>query len=213
MGQGGNSVRKEGSFMFLGIDVSKDALDIATRAGEMEPFSVHRDEEGLNELVKRLKSAETRIRLIVLEATGGMERDVVAVLAAAGFPVAVVNPRCVRDFARSLGKLAKTDRIDAAVLAHYAEAVEPATSPIPDALSREVEALLTRRRQVVQALVSERNRRGGLLLQRVTGPGKRVMASLQRSIEWLEKELASLDDDLDDTIKKSALWREKDDLL
>lgn len=199
--------------MFVGIDVSKDVLDVATRAGEMNPFQVRRDEAGLTELVQRLVSAENKVRLIVLEATGGFERDVVAVLAAAGLPVAVVNPRCVRDFARSLGKLAKTDSIDAAVLAHYAEVVEPAAQPIPDALSREIEALLTRRRQVIQALVSERNRRGGLLLQRLTGPGKRVMESLSRSIEWLEKELASLDDDLDDTIKNSVLWREKDDLL
>ena len=118
----------------------------------------------------------------MLEATGGLERDVVAVLAAAKIPVAVVNPRCVRDFARSLGKLAKTDGIDAAVLARYAEAVEPAAQPVPDALSREVEALLTRRRQVIQTLVSERNRRSGLLLQRLTGPGKRVTQSLERSI-------------------------------
>ena len=199
--------------MFVGIDVSKDVLDVATRAGEVSPFQVRRDEAGLHELVQRLKRAETKVKLIVLEATGGIERDVVASLAAVELPVAVVNPRCVRDFARSLGKLAKTDRIDAAVLAHYAEVVEPAAPPIPDALSREVEALLTRRRQVIQTLVSERNRRSGLLLQRVTGPGKRVMESLERSIKWLEKELASLDDDLDHTIKNSALWREKDDLL
>jgi transposase len=199
--------------MFVGIDVSKDFLDVATRGGEVSTFRVARDEQGLNELIQRLMSFQDKVKLIVLEATGGIERDVVATLAAATLPVAVVNPRCTRDFARSLGKLAKTDGIDAAVLAHYAEVVEPATEPIPDALSREVEALLTRRRQVIQTLVSERNRRSGLLLQRVTGPGKRVMESLQRSIEWLEKELASLDDNLDDAIKSSALWRDKDDLL
>lgn len=199
--------------MFVGIDVSKDLLDVAVRAGELKPFRVSRDEAGLDELVQRLSSAEAKVKLVVLEATGGMERDVAAVLAGAGIPVAVVNPRSVRDFARSLGKLAKTDGIDAVVLAHYAEAVEPAVSPIPDALTREIEALLTRRRQVIQTLVSERNRRSGLLLQRVTGPGKRVMDSLQRSIKWLEKELASLDEDLDDAIKNSAVWREKDDLL
>jgi transposase len=199
--------------MFVGIDVSKAFLDVATRCGSVNPFRVSRDEEGMNELIQRLSSAGNEVELIVLEATGGIERDVVAVLAAAKLPVAVVNPRCTRDFARSLGKLAKTDGIDAAVLAHYAETVEPAAQPVPDALSREVEALLTRRRQVIQTLVSERNRRSGLMLQRVTGPGKRVMASIKRSIEWLEKELASLDDDLDDTIKNSALWREKDDLL
>lgn len=199
--------------MFIGIDVSKEFLDVAARRAEVNPFRVRRDEEGIHELIQRLMSAEAKVKLIVLEATGGIERDVVALLAAAKLPVAVVNPRCTRDFARSLGKLAKTDGIDAAVLAHYAEVVEPAAQSIPDALSREVEALLTRRRQVIQTLVSERNRRSGLLLQRVTGPGKRVMESLKRSIEWLEKELASLEDDLDDAIKNSALWREKDDLL
>jgi transposase len=213
MGQGRKSVRKEGSFMFVGIDVSKDFLDVATRAGEVSPFRVCRDETGMNELVQRLRSAEIQIQLVVMEATGGIERDVVATLAAANLPVAVVNPRCVRDFARATGKRAKTDAIDAAMLAWYAEAVEPAIEPIPDALSREVDALLTRRRQVIQTLVSERNRRGGLLLQRVTGPGKRVMESLERSIKWLECELAALDDDLDNAIRNSSVWREKDDLL
>ena len=199
--------------MFVGIDVSKEFLDVATRGGEVSPFRVSRDEQGLNELVQRLTSAEFHVKLIVLEATGGIERDVVAVLAIAGFRVAVVNAKNVRDFARGLGKRAKTDRIDAAVLAHFAEVVEPDAQPLPDALSREVEALLTRRRQVIQTLVSERNRRAGLQLQRITGPGKRVMESLARSITWLEKELASLDDDLDDAIKNSQLWKEKDDLL
>jgi transposase len=213
MGQGAKSVRKKGSSMFVGIDVSKEFLDVAARAGELKPFRIGRDEAGLDELVQRLSGAETKVKLVVVEATGGMERDVVAVLAAAGIAVAVVNPRCVRDFARSLGKLAKTDGIDARVLAHYAEAVEPAVQPVPDALSREIEALLTRRRQVIQTLVGERNRRSSLLLQRVSGPGKRVMDSLQRSIKWLEQELASLDDDLDGAIKASPLWREKDDLL
>jgi transposase len=213
MGQGRKSVRKKGSIMFVGIDVSKDFLDVATRGGAMIPFRVRRDEEGLTELAQRLASSELQVKLIVLEATGGIERDVAATLAIANLPVAVVNPRSVRDFARSLGKLAKTDGIDAAVLAHYAEAVGPVARAVPNALSREIEALLTRRRQVIQTLVSERNRRAGLQLQRVTGPGKRVMESLKRSIAWLEKELASLDDDLDDTVKGSPVWREKDELL
>jgi transposase len=199
--------------MFVGIDVSKEFLDVATRGGEINPFRVRRDEEGLSELVQRLASPELQVKLVVLEATGGIERDVVATLAAAKLPVAVVNPRSVRDFARSTGKLAKTDGIDAAVLAHYAEAVGPVAQPVPDALSREIEALLTRRRQVIQSLVSERNRRSGLQLQRVSGPGKRVMDSLKRSIAWLEKELASLDDELDDAIKNSSVWRAKDELL
>lgn len=199
--------------MFVGIDISKDFLDVATKEKELVPFRVNRDEAGLDELVKRLQSAENLVKLIVVEATGGFERDVVAVLAAAKLPVAVVNPKRVRDFAKGLGKLAKTDGIDAAVLAHYAESAAPAVTLVPDALSQEIGALLTRRRQVIQTLVSEKNRRNGLLQQRVTGPGKRVMESLSRSIKWLEKELASLDDDLDGTIKKSPLWREKDDLL
>jgi transposase len=213
MGQGRKSVRKKGSTMFVGIDVSKDVLDVALRGEQPSSFQVGRDEKGLEQLVQRLTQLESKVQLVVLEATGGLERDVVAVLAAAMVPVAVVNPRCVRDFARSLGKLAKTDGIDAAVLAHYAEAVGPAAQRPVDATARAVEALLTRRRQVLQTLVSERNRRSGLLLQRLTGPGRRVMESLERSIKWLEKELASLEDDLDDTIKRSDIWREKDDLL
>ena len=213
MGHGKKPIRKRGSRMFIGIDVSKDFLDVATKEEELAPFRVSRDEAGLSELVTRLQSAETPVNLIVLEATGGYERDVVAVLAAAKLPVAVVNPKRVRDFAKGLGKHAKTDSIDAAVLAHYAEIAAPAVSSVPDALSQEIGELLTRRRQVIQSLVSEKNRRNGLLQQRVTGPGKRVMDSLSRSIKWLENELASLDDDLDGTIKKSPLWREKDDLL
>jgi transposase len=197
----------------VGIDVSKDILDVATRGTASRSFQVGRDEKGLEELVGELTGASEEVRLIVLEATGGLERDVVAVLAAAKLRVAVVNPRCVRDFARSLGKLAKTDGIDAAVLAHYAQVVEPAAQPVPDALSREVEGLLTRRRQLIQTLVSEKNRRSGLLLQRLTGPGKRVMDSLTRSIAWHTKELEALEKDLDDTIRRSPVWREKDDLL
>lgn len=199
--------------MFVGIDVSKDRLDVVTRGAEDSSFQVGRDDSGLDELVKRLSGSEAKVQLVVLEATGGLERDVAVVLAAASIPLAVVNPRCVRDFARCLGKLAKTDGIDAAVLAQYAEAVKPAVHAVPDQFSREVEALLTRRRQLVQMLVSEKNRRSGLLLQRVAGPGKRVIKSLVNTIAWLEKELAALDEELDDTIKKSPVWREKDDLL
>lgn len=200
--------------MFVGIDVSKDVLDVATRGvTPSRTLQVSRDEKGLQELVRELSGSDDKVKLVVLEATGGLERDVVAVLAASAIPVAVVNPRFVRDFARSLGKLAKTDGIDAAVLAHYAEAVEPVVQPVPDEITREIEGLLTRRRQIVQALVSERNRRSGLLLRRLTGPGKRVMKSLESSIKWHQKELESLDEDLANTIKGSPMWREKEDLL
>lgn len=197
--------------MFVGIDVSKDVVDVALRGETQSGFRVARDDEGLEELLRRL--ADHKVELVVLEATGGLERNVVAALAAAGLRVAVVNPRFVRDFARSLGKLAKTDAIDAAVLAHYAEAVEPAAKPIPDELTRQIDALLTRRRQLVQSLVSERNRRSGLLLRRLSGTEQRVIASLERSIKWHEQELEALEKDLDDTIKRSDIWRERDDLL
>jgi transposase len=153
------------------------------------------------------------VELVVLEATGGLERDVVAALAAAKLPVAVVNPRCVRDFARSLGKLAKTDSIDAAVLAHFAQAIKPAVQPPPDELSLQLEALLTRRRQLIQMLVSEKNRQSTLLIQRSAKPGKRVLKSLASHIDWLRKQIEDLDEEIDDTIKQSPIWREKDDLL
>lgn len=199
--------------MFVGIDISKEFLDVAMGGEERSEFRVRRNEEGYSELLGRLKGSKERVRLVAIEATGGLERDVAAELAAGQIPVAVVNPRSVRDFARALGKLAKTDRIDAAVLAAYAEAVEPAAQSVPDALSREIEALLTRRRQVVQMLVSERNRRSGLLLQRSAGPGKRVIESLEQSIKSLTKQLEALDKDLNDTMRSSPMWHEKDDLL
>ena len=199
--------------MFVGIDISKDFLDVAMGGEEPCEFRVRRDDGGYSELLGRLTGSKERVRLVVIEATGGLERDVAAELAAAQIPVAVVNPRSVRDFARALGKLAKTDRIDAAVLVAYAEAVEPAAQSVPDALSREIEALLTRRRQVIQMLVSERNRRSGLLLQRSAGPGKRVIQSLEQSITSLTQQLETLDKDLDDTMRSSPMWHEKDDLL
>lgn len=199
--------------MFVGIDISKEFLDVAMGGEERSEFRVRRNDEGYSELLGRLKGSKERVRLVVIEATGGLERDVAAELAAGQIPVAVVNPRSVRDFARALGKLAKTDRIDAAVLAAYAEAVEPAAQSVPDALSREIEALLTRRRQVIQMLVSERNRRSGLLLQRSAGPGQRVIRSLEQSITSLTKQLEALDKDLDDTMRSSPMWHEKDDLL
>lgn len=199
--------------MFVGIDISKDTLDVAMRGEEPAAFSVSRDDKGYEELLSRLNGSKRGVRLVVLEATGGLERDVAATLAAAQIPLAVINPRFVRDFAKSLGKLAKTDGIDAAVLAHYAEAVEPAAQKVPDALSREIEGLLTRRRQLVQMLVSEQNRRSGLLLQRSAGPGKRVIESIEASIAWLKQQLEALEKDLDDTMRGSPVWREKEDLL
>ena len=199
--------------MFVGIDVSKERLDVAVRGGVEKSFQVARSEAGLGELVEQIAALGQPTELVVLEATGGLERDVVAALAAATLPVAVVNPRNVRDFARSLGKLAKTDSIDAGVLAHFAQAVKPAVQPLPDELSLQFEALLTRRQQLIQMLVSEKNRQGTLLLQRSAKPGKRVLKSLSSHIEWLQKQIEALDEEIDDAIKNSPIWREKDDLL
>lgn len=199
--------------MFVGIDVSKDRLDVSVgREGSgYESFHVTRDDDGLAELVTRL--AERAIELVVLEATGGLERDVAAALAVAKLPVAVVNPRNVRDFARALGKLAKTDTIDAAALARFAEAVRPAAQPVPDALSQELGLLVTRRKQLIQMLIGEKNRRATMTLQRSVAGGANLIKSLNTHIEWLEARIAELDDDIDSTIKKSPVWREKDDLL
>jgi transposase len=200
--------------MFVGIDVSKDRLDVAVgREGKRyELFQVARDEVGLNDLVKRL-GEEKAIELIVLEATGGLERDVAAALAVAKLPVAVVNPRNVRDFARALGKLAKTDGIDAAALARFAEAVRPAVQPMPDALTQQLELLITRRKQLIQMLVGEKNRRAAMIVQRSVAGGANLIKSLNTHIEWLEARIAELDAEIDDTIKKSPLWCENDDLL
>jgi transposase len=143
---------------------------------------------------------------VVLEATGEFQMPVAGALASAGLPLSMVNPRQVRDFARATGKLAKTDQLDAQVLAHFAEAVRPTPYPLPDAQTQELTALLTRRHQVVEMLTAEKNRLG------VTR-SEAVRQRVQDHIRWLEQELADLDDDLDHTLRESSLWREKDNLL
>ncbi len=142
---------------------------------------------------------------IVLEATGGWEVALAGALATAGLPVAVVNPRQVRDFARSTGTLAKTDRLDAQLLAQFADAVRPEPRPLPDAQAQELTALLQRRRQLVEMLTAEKNR--------LTFAARRIRPQLQAHIEWLHKQLAQFDDDLRQLVRASPLWREKDDLL
>lgn len=190
------------SSTFIGIDVSKARLDIAIRPlGESE--SVSNDEAGIKALVKRL--GEIRPALIVLEATGGIERQLTRALANAELPVVVVNPRQVRDFAKATGQLAKTDAIDAAVLARFAEAVRPAVRPLPDEVSLELRALITRRRQIIEMIVAERNR--------LSGAAKRVKKRIDAHILWLESELQRVDQDLDQRIRQSPIWQEKEDLL
>ena len=187
---------------YIGIDVSKDRLDIAVRPTG-DTWSVANDASGIPEVVQRL--AQLHPKLVVLEATGGLQLPVVAALASAGLPLSMVNPRQVRDFARATGKLAKTDQLDAQVLAHFAEAVRPPPYPLPDAQTQELTALLTRRHQVVEMLTAEKNR--------LRTTRESVRQRVQDHIRWLEQELADLDDDLERTLRESPLWREKDNLL
>jgi transposase len=188
---------------YIGIDVAKDRLDIAVRpTGDI--WSVANDAPGMAEVVQRL--AQLHPKLVVLEATGGLQLPVAGALASAGLPLAMVNPRQVRDFARATGRLAKTDRLDAQVLAHFGEAVRPTPHALPDAQTQELTALLTRRHQVVEMLTAEKNR------LRVTR-SEAVRQRVQDHIRWLEQELADLDDGLEHTLRESSLWREKDNLL
>ena len=144
-------------------------------------------------------------QLIVLEATGSYQRAVVAALAVAGLPVAVVNPRQARDFAKATGPLAKTDALDARALAHFAEAVRPMPRPLPDAQADELRALLARRRQLVTMRTAEQNRLGSAL--------PRLQPDIQAHITWLNTRLTTLDDDLDTTLRASPVWREREELL
>ena len=188
---------------FIGIDVAKDRLDVHVRPSG-DSFTVARDADGLAVLVERLKRIGPT--LVVLEATGGFEVTVAAALAAAALPLAVVNPRQIRDFARATGKLAKTDRLDAAANAHFAEAVRPAARPLPDAQAREFAELIARRRQLIDMLVAERNRGRQVA-------SARVKQRIERHLAALQKELGEIDGDLDAAIRGSPLWREREELL
>lgn len=187
---------------FVGIDVSKAQLDVAVRPSG-ETWAVAHDEAGLGALVARLRKLGPT--LIVLEATGGLEVALAGVLAAAPLPVAVVNPRQVRDFARSTGALAKTDRLDAQSLARFAEAVRPEPRPLPDAQAQELSAVLQRRRQLVEMLTAEKNR--------LHAAPRRIRPQIQAHVEWLQRQIRQFDDDLRALIRSSPLWREQDDLL
>lgn len=192
----------EAPLIFVGIDVSKAQLDVAIRPTG-ETVSAVNDKAGIKALVKRL--AKIQPTLIVLESTGGLERQVVRALVSAEIAVVMVNPRQVRDFAKATGELAKTDSIDAAVLAHYAEAVRPQVRPLPDAVTVELRALTARRRQIIEMIVAEKNR----LATASKAVGKRIAAH----IGWLEHELDRADQDLDRSIEQSPIWKENEDLL
>jgi transposase len=189
--------------VFVGIDVSKQRLDVHVRPIG-EDWTVTNDAKGHAELVRRLSPLKPE--LVVLEATGGYQATVVAELGANKVAVAVVNPRQVRDFAKATGHLAKTDAIDAAVLAHFAESIRPEPRPMPDELTTELEALVTRRRQLIDMRTSEMNRLD-------TCHSQQVRRNIQKVINLLTKQIDKIDDDLDKTIRNSPLWREREDLL
>ncbi len=188
--------------VFAGIDVAKAELVAALRPTG-DSWVVPNDEAGIQTLLKRF--GPLRPALIVLEATGGYERAAVAALAAAGLPVVVANPRQVRHFGRSTGQLAKTDHIDAHILALFAERVRPAVRPLPDDATRTLDALLTRRRQVLEMITAERNRLAHAL--------PAVRRGIIQHIRWLERRLRDVDHDLDQAIQSSPVWRAKEDLL
>src|SRR3954447_26276365 len=184
--------------VFVGIDVSKRRLDLHLRpAGES--FTIDYREEEVAALVERLVALEPT--LIVLEATGGLEVR----LAAAGLPVAVVNPRQVRSFARAMGRLAKTDRLDAKAIARFAEAVRPPVRPLPDETTRHLGALVARRRQLLEMLVAERNRR--------QAADRALHERIDAHLSWLESALAEIEGDLDGAVRDSPVWRTKEELL
>jgi transposase len=188
---------------FVGIDVAKAQLDVQVRPTG-DTFAVANDPAGIADLVSRL--VPLRPTLIVLEATGGWEYAAAAALAAAGLSVAVVNPRQARDFAKAVGRLAKTDALDAGTLAEFAERVRPTPRPLPDATAREFEALLLRRRQLLEMRAAEQNRLG-------TATAAPVRASLQAHIAWLSKQLERVDKELAAAVEASPVWRAKDELL
>ena len=189
--------------MFVGIDVAKDRLDVHLRpAGEA--FTVARDDEGIEMLAARLSALAPE--LVVLEATGGFETVVAAGLAAAGLPLAVVNPRQIRDFARATGRLAKTDPLDAAVIAHFAEAVRPQARPVASAEAHALGELVARRRQLIGMMAAERNRRRQLT-------GKRLIKGIDRILAVLQAQLTELEHDIGEAVRGTPAWREKEDLL
>jgi transposase len=187
----------------VGIDVSKDRLDVHVRPGG-QVFAVARDGKGLEELVERLGAFSPT--LVALEATGGFETVVAAALAGAKLPVVVVNPAQIRAFAKALGQRAKTDPIDATVIARFAEATKPEPRPLPDEATRLLADLVARRRQIIEMIGAERSRE-----MRVTVP--HLKKSIVRLVKALEKELSSLDGDIDDMVRGSPAWRDKEDLL
>jgi transposase len=188
--------------VFVGVDVSKASLDVCVQPSG-EALQLGNDEAGVGQLAQRLEALGPT--LVVLEATGGLEIPLAAALSARKLPLAVVNPRQVRDFARATGRLAKTDAVDAAVLAHFAQAIRPQARGVADEAARALDALLTRRRQLGEMLVAERLRMGSA--------SAHLRHGIAKHVAWLKAELAEVDSDIAKAVRQSPAWREKDDLL
>ena len=187
---------------FVGIDVAKAQLDIALRPSG-ERWAVPNDASGVATLVDRVQTLHPT--LIVLEATGGLERAATSALAAAGLPVVVVNPRQARDFARATGQLAKTDALDARALAHFADVIRPTPRPLPDAQTQELRALLGRRQPLIVLRTAAQHR--------LAGTSERLTKDMAAHMTWLNTGIVTLDDEIETMLRASPVWRENDDLL
>lgn len=190
------------SKIYVGIDVSKRDLDVAVLPNQ-DAFSVNNQQKGIDELIQRFKRLKPE--LIVMEASGGLQGPLCAALAAEALKVVVVNPRQVRDFAKALGKLAKTDRIDAEVLASFGQKVRPPLRPLKDKQAQLLSELMARRRQIIDMIAMEKNR-----MHTAT---KAMKQKIRTHIDWLKTELEDLDGQMESMIKKSPVWKEKQDLL
>jgi transposase len=188
---------------FVGIDVSKSTLDVCIEPA-VQTLHVVYDAAGISQIVSRLK--EVGPTLIVIEATGGLEVRIATELAGKGLPVAIINPRQARDFAKATGQLAKTDQVDAAVLAAFGKAIRPQARPLKDADTRALDDLVSRRRQLIDMRVQETLRLG-------TAASKPLLKSLNKHIVWLDKRITEVDNDLTRRLRGSDAWRAKDDLL
>jgi len=188
--------------IYVGIDVSRDHLDMAM-TGDDSTYRFTNDEAGITTILDRLSKIGST--LVIIEATGGYEAHLAALLSANGIPVAVVNPRQVRDFAKATGKFAKTDSIDSRVIAHFGEAVKPIVRTLRDTETQELKDITTRRRQISGMIVAESNR-----LRMTSAP---IKEHIEAHIEWLKHEIANMDRDLKQIIRKSPIWKAKDDLL
>jgi len=187
---------------FVGIDVSKGALDVAVVPSE-DVQHFENDDGGCRSLVTWLTALQPK--LIVMESTGGLEMLITSMLSSAGLPAVIVNPRQVRNFAKAMGKLAKTDTIDSLVIARFAQAIKPEIRPLKDEQTLELKALITRRKQLIEMLVAEQNR--------LSSSHHTVKVRITVNINWLKKQIEDIDKEIANTITKSDIWREKEELL